>query len=158
VFVMLVVLAACDGVGIGGGDDDDVQESCPNNQPGCEAGDVCRTVDERCECSFGFWKCEPEACPEGPEVEGAACEMVGLMCAGPYPESPGNKCVGPELVWAVCSYYHQGGPEMRNGCPPTPPAIGLPCCQGYGFGGAPLGCRYDQDVIDCVNDHWVQTE
>lgn len=120
-------------------------------------GARCTTASQRCTCEGGVglaYACEPIACPEVDGVEGASCAEADLRCDTGF-EDPGQVCVGPELVWATCRYYHRGGAlGPPNGCPPTPPTIGAPCCQGLPFGGPPPGCAYGSDVYDCVGQHW----
>jgi hypothetical protein len=103
------------------------------------------------------WACEPLACPVGEAVVGEACTPAGLRCDTGF-EDEGNLCVGPELVWAACGFYHQlpqGSVGPPNACPTSPPTIGTPCCQALPPGSAPPGCVYGADVIDCVDQHWV---
>ena len=143
------VLAAC-------ASDDGETPVCPDGTACETSGEVCSTATDRCTCASSQWACEPLACPVGDTVEGTPCTPEGLRCDTGF-ENPGSRCVGPELTWARCRYYHQasgGGPP--NGCPGSAPTVGAPCCQGLGAGGPPLGCVYGAEVIDCVNDHWVR--
>lgn len=151
VLAFSAALGACEG-------DDGASTDCAHHAPCSEVGELCFAGGQRCDCQIGSgatWACEPEACPVGDAAEGTSCSRQALVCDTGF-EDPGSLCVGPELTWARCRYYHQDpGFGPPNGCPPTAPTLGTPCCQGLSPGGPELGCRYGAQVIDCVGDHWV---
>lgn len=139
--------------------DDGSTAACSAGTACDPTGATCTTATDRCTCALGSglaWECEPLACPVGATVDGASCSTAGLRCDTGF-ERPGTLCVGPELRWAACRYYHQAGELPPNGCPPTPPTVGAPCCQGLPPGGPPPGCLYGSDVYDCASDHWRPT-
>jgi hypothetical protein len=151
--LVFVLLVGC------GGDDGFVPGGPCRDRQACEVqGDVCHADAGRCSCEVGSglnWECEWAICPEGEEVEGTPCPAVGLDCGAGF-EDPGSLCVGPEMVWATCRYYHQGDDSPPNGCPATPPVSGAPCCQGLAGGVGPThGCLIGAEVWDCVDNHWV---
>ncbi len=152
VLAMSAALGACAG-------EDGASTDCTHHAQCSEVGEVCFSEGQRCACQIGSgasWACEPEVCPIGDAPEGGSCAPRGLVCDTGF-ENPGSLCVGPELTWARCRYYHQGGDlGPPNGCPVTAPTLGTACCQGLSPGGPALGCRYGDQVIDCVGDHWVQ--
>lgn len=145
----------------GAGDDGVVPSPCGDRLScaGAVVGDTCATTSERCTCAIGsgmYWRCEPLACPLVDGSDGAGCPAAGLRCDAGF-EEPGALCVGPELVWAACRYYHRAGGVPPSGCPSSPPTLGGPCCQGLPPGGPPSGCAYGAEIYDCVGDHWLAT-